>query len=102
MSTFNVILKNIREKKGLKQAELARISGIAASSILHFENGRSKPSMDNLKKLSIALGVSIDYLVGNEKDATSVQDVAIYRDYEKLSDEDKVFAKDFMRRLARE
>lgn len=67
-------IKQIREEKGVSQRQLAEIVGVSAVTVLNWENGIYDPSAKDLVKLSRALGVSIDYLVGNddqdgEKDA---------------------------------
>ena len=50
--------------KGLSPYRLERESGIAISSIKAWKNGKSKPSLDAIVKLSNYFGVSVDYLVG--------------------------------------
>lgn len=67
-------IKQIREEKGVSQRQLAEIVGVSAVTVPNWENGIYDPSAKDLIKLSGALGVSIDYLVGNdgqdgEKDA---------------------------------
>ncbi len=61
---FKDRLKKTRESKGLTQSELAAIAGLQAAAISHFETGQRSPSFDNLRKLSDALTVSVDYLLG--------------------------------------
>jgi len=63
---FKDRLREEREKRELKQAELAALAGLPATTISHFENGSRKPSFDNLRRLSKALGVGTDYLMGLE------------------------------------
>ena len=57
-------LKNLRELRGLTQAELGTRAGMAAASVSHFETGQRQPSLDSLVKLADALEVSIDTLLG--------------------------------------
>ena len=61
---FPARLREVRERGGLEQAELSVLSGIPATSISHFEAGRRKPSLVNLRNLADALKVSVDYLLG--------------------------------------
>lgn len=64
--TFGEKLKQIRESKGLGVNQLALKSGVNASQISRFENGKRKdPQMDTVKKLAKALDVSISELSGN-------------------------------------
>jgi transcriptional regulator with XRE-family HTH domain len=69
MEEFQKKLKLTREKRGLSQSDLARISGLQPSAISHFENGRRSPSFDNLKIIADALSVSLDYLLGREPES---------------------------------
>jgi transcriptional regulator with XRE-family HTH domain len=60
-------IRDARERRGLKQVELAKRAGLQPSAISQFENGQREPSPENLCKLADALGVSVDYLLGREK-----------------------------------
>ncbi len=53
--------------RNLTLEELTQTSGIAVATLSHLENINSnrKPSFANLIKLSVALEVSVDYLLGN-------------------------------------
>lgn len=64
--TFGEKLKQIRESKGFGVNQLALKSGVNASQISRFENGKRKdPQMDTVKKLAKALDVSVSELIGN-------------------------------------
>lgn len=52
-------VKEIREKKGLSQAELEKLSGVSASHIGYIERGEREPTVSVLCKLAKALDVSI-------------------------------------------
>ncbi|MFC0278137.1 helix-turn-helix domain-containing protein [Enterococcus devriesei] len=59
---FGEKLKSLRLSKGLGVNQLALKSGVSASQISRFEKGERKdPTLDTVKKLSKALGVSISY-----------------------------------------
>lgn len=60
MITF--FIREIREKKGLSQEELAKLSGISASHIGYIENGERQPTLLVMCKLADALKVSINEL----------------------------------------
>jgi transcriptional regulator with XRE-family HTH domain len=55
--------KSITIGHSMSQADLAQKTGLEPSAISHFETGRRRPSLGNLKRLAEALGVSIDTLV---------------------------------------
>lgn len=57
MAKINV--KEYREKKDYTLRQLARISGVAKSTISKVENGRCSPSINTLEKIAIGLSVRI-------------------------------------------
>lgn len=57
-------LRSARDVRGLTQAEVAEITGLKPSAVSHFEAGRRAPSLANLVRLSRALHVSADKLLG--------------------------------------
>ena len=65
---FNEILKQTRISQGLSQKEVAKRLNISESGYAHWEQGRTEPSTEFLKKLCILLQVSADYLIGIEND----------------------------------
>ena len=70
---FPTRLREAREKRGLTQADLSKEAGLPSTTISHFESGSRKPSFDNLRRLTKALSVSTDYLMGlvDTPDATA-------------------------------
>jgi len=61
-------LKKLRNKKGWSQERLAREAGISYQTLIKIEQDRIKnPKLETLIKLSKALGVSIDRLIGSQK-----------------------------------
>lgn len=63
-------IKNLREKKDMTQAALAKQLGITRSSVNAWEMGISVPSTQYVVELAEIFGVSTDYLLGVEKTAT--------------------------------
>ncbi|HCM91822.1 MAG TPA: XRE family transcriptional regulator [Lachnospiraceae bacterium] len=61
-------MKELREKKGIKQEELAKTAHIGRSSIGCYEIGRMAPTYVNLIRLADSLNVSTDYLLGYDAD----------------------------------
>jgi transcriptional regulator with XRE-family HTH domain len=57
-------LKAARQMRDLPQGEVASLAGLDPSAISHFELGHRAPSLANLRKVTTALGVSADYLLG--------------------------------------
>ena len=60
-------LAKARKRRGLTQAQLAEKIGITQTVVSDYEIGRLRLSDEILIRLSIALKVSVDYLLGLEK-----------------------------------
>jgi transcriptional regulator with XRE-family HTH domain len=90
MMTFGQKLSFCRKEKKCSQAELGKLSGINGDIIGKYERDEMKPSIETAKKLSDALAVSLDYLVG-DGDLKVVDKKTMQRleDIEKLPHEDK-------------
>jgi transcriptional regulator with XRE-family HTH domain len=62
-------LKELKKSKGLTASDLAELSGVKLVTIQKLENGQNNIYMakyDTIYKLSKALGVRTEYLVGLE------------------------------------
>ena len=65
--TRGEIMRMWREKRGLTQCGLAKLSGISQATICAVEIGRnSGGNLDTIELLADALGLSIDEYVGHE------------------------------------
>ena len=51
----------------MSQEELAQMTGISRVSISRYENGHTSPSVGHILKISKALNVSVDYLIGGDE-----------------------------------
>lgn len=70
---FGEKLKILREQKRLGVNQLALKSGVSASQISRFENGQRKdPTLETVRKLASALGVSISYFSEDIKNKVHV------------------------------
>ena len=65
---FGEIFKKIRLENNLTQKEVARRIGIKQTNISSWENNKTRPEYENLIKLSNIYDVTIDELLGVEKD----------------------------------
>lgn len=59
-------LKRLRREKGLKQQDLAKLSGISGGYISKIESGIADPGYSHIKKLVIALDTTADELIFDE------------------------------------
>lgn len=57
-------IKKMREAKGLSQEKLARLADVANNTLIKMESGENQnPTLNSLKKVAKALGVSVDDLI---------------------------------------
>ncbi len=63
---FGNKIYELRKKKHLTQEDLAILLDISDKAVSKWENGTSKPTIDNLKKLSDIFDVSLDDLIEDE------------------------------------
>lgn len=59
-------LRELREKRGLKQGELAKILGVGRTTVTLWERGVNKPRADMLPSVARALRCTIDELLCHE------------------------------------
>ena len=94
-----VRLLELRSEKALSQREIAKLLNISQGTYNNWENGKTEPSIEDLIELSRFFKVSVDYLIGNQKDEVSInldkEEVSslrkVYRSIQKL-DEDGLSA----------
>jgi transcriptional regulator with XRE-family HTH domain len=74
---FGRRLKAMREKRGLSQDTLAKMSGWASNTRMSsYERGLNEPTLDEISRLATALGVHPEVLAyGAENIAAHIQDL---------------------------
>lgn len=55
-------IAEIRREKGLSQAKLAELTGIAPSNIARIETGKYSTGIDILSKIADALNYKVDFI----------------------------------------
>ena len=100
---FQKRLVAARKKRGMSQDDVAIKSGFKPAAVSHFETGARKPSFDNLRRLSDALNITADYLLGrtNDPEGFAEADVAFRHGFEQLSSEQREIAQEFIEILAK-
>ena len=58
-------IKDLRSKKGLSLAQLARLTGYPKGHLSKIENSENVPKISTLQKIATALGVDLVYLFSN-------------------------------------
>jgi transcriptional regulator with XRE-family HTH domain len=82
-------LRDARERRSMKQIELAQRTGLKPSAISQFENAQRQPSPENLCKLADALGVTVDYVLGRDKPQMAGPQIqAVFRHAQNLTQEE--------------
>ncbi|WP_270581943.1 helix-turn-helix domain-containing protein [Bacillus subtilis] len=73
---FNETLKKLRREKNLSQKELGNKLGLAESTIGMYEQGKRQPDYETLLKIADFFEVTLDFLLGNPKDAVKEKEAA--------------------------
>ena len=61
------VYQRLLDKQGLKNADVARATGISNMTLSDWKRGKSVPKSDKMRKIAEYLNVSVDYLMtGNE------------------------------------
>ena len=97
-------IKELRDKKGLTQAQLGELLGVVKTTISQYESGDRTPDAAKLEKLADIFDTSVDYLLGREDKSANVpekdlpQTVAPYlpEGFSELSDEAKKEVLDYI------
>ena len=89
-------LKLARERKGLRQNQIAKMLGITATRYNYWEKGKREPDVFMIKKIATVLEISSDWLIGinGESDSISVDTLSkaefkFIQNFRKLDDEGK-------------
>ena len=100
---FSVRLKELREKAGYSQAQLALKLGVRQSTVGMWENGTNKPKNAKLEQLANIFGVTTDYILGRTDVETGAApelsdlDYALSSEVHRLTDDEKQDVLDYMR-----
>lgn len=77
---FPTRLRCLRKKKGLSQKALAEKLNYRYTAISNYESGRNQPGLRELIMLAKVFDVSVDFLVGNDRDKTLSEKEIFYGD----------------------
>lgn len=100
---FPIRLRAARELRSLSQIELAERARLQQAAVSHYESGTRRPSLTNLRRLSEALEVTTDYLVGRSECSEPIPalDEPLFRDFEQLTTADRELARQLVAQLVR-
>lgn len=106
---FKDILKQTRIKNGIKQSELGEKVGLSIQTISAYEKGVREPKLKILAKLADIFDVSIDYLIGRERqegnqfplvDINDLEEKEMLEMYKHLSKDDQEKVRAIIKTLA--
>lgn len=87
-------IRKARERKGLKQEQVADMAGIPLSTYKNYEHGKQPPPGDRIGAIARSLGVSADELVFEEAERQVSDELrAMFKRFETLPPELKTQAK---------
>ncbi|OEH86215.1 hypothetical protein BHU72_11810 [Desulfuribacillus stibiiarsenatis] len=101
-------LRGLRKLKKMTQQDIADKMSLAKSTISQYENNINEPDNEMINKLADFFEVTVDYLLGRTDNPSPAdtddwglpEDAHVFfKDYEKLSDEDKVKAREHIKFL---
>ncbi len=91
-------LRELRNKSGLTQNEIANKLGVSGQTILNWENGIYEPKINQLIQLADLFDVTVDYLIERKADYKSVD--AICKELERIPKENIInFIKEELQKL---
>lgn len=96
------VYQKLLDEKGLKNADVARATGISNMTLSDWKRGKSVPKSDKMRKIAEYLNVSVEYLLDDDsipEPNFSDEYVEIIELYSKLSDENKAAIMQIMRSL---
>ena len=69
------VYQKLLDEKGLKNADVARATGISNMTLSDWKRGKSVPKSDKMRKIAEYLNVSVDYLMTG-KDGAFTKEIA--------------------------
>lgn len=70
---FGTTLLRILEGRGLRPADLSRMTGLSTGLVSNYLNNKSKPTLGNAILIADALAISLDELAGRNVPSTAAQ-----------------------------
>lgn len=91
-------LRELRNKSGFTQNEIANILGVSGQTILNWENGIYEPKINQLIQLADLFNVTVDYLIERKNNEKKVDEIC--RELERIPREDFInFIKEEIKKL---
>lgn len=66
---------NLRDARGMRDADVSRETGIGKSTFSDWKSGRSTPKNDKLEKIAKLFGVTVGELINGKEDQSHVSEI---------------------------
>lgn len=66
---------NLRDARGMRDADVSRETGIGKSTFSDWKSGRSTPKNDKLEKIAKLFGVTVGELLNGKEDQSNVSEI---------------------------
>ena len=66
---------NLRDARGMRDADVSRETGIGKSTFSDWKSGRSKQKNDKLEKIAKLFGVTVGELINGKEDQSNVSEI---------------------------
>ena len=83
-------LLELRKEKGMSREALAKVMGTSGAIVGKYERGERTPSVEIANRMAAALGVSLDYLVGNTSTAMDTGLLKRIEEIQRLPEKDRL------------
>ena len=91
-------LRELRNKSGLTQNEIANKLGVSGQTILNWENGIYEPKISQLIQLADLFDVTVDYLIERKTNDKNIDNIC--KELERIPKEDIIsFIKTELKKL---
>jgi transcriptional regulator with XRE-family HTH domain len=99
MESLFARIESLCQKKGIRPGRLCDELGLSRGLMTDLKMGRKKTvNAETAQKIAGFFGVSVGYLLGQEKsDVLDQVDVAFYGDFKELNEEEKETVRDMVR-----
>lgn len=88
MSSFSMVLKQLRELEGLTQEELAKKLSISRSRLASYEQSQREPDLELLEIIADFFNVDLDFLLGRSSTTTKIDEPETIAAHKNNADEE--------------
>ena len=97
MNVFPDRLREARKDKGWNQQHMSDLAGITQGMLSRYEKGETDPTLRIAQKMAVCLDVSLGFLTGTDYTGGD----PLYRQFQKLTGQERELVKDFINLLKR-